>query len=1096
MIRRLLATLLLTAGTLSYAQVQTINVGSAANDGTGDSGRSAFQKVNSNFVNIGGAHYVACTNGSSGAVDAALLATAAALGGNIILTGNCTVNATTTLISNTTFYGNGYTITNALAANWSASTVRAALSAANSAVNVKIIGGRYDYTGTAGTVHILSFPSANVGFEVSGVTCLGSGDCVAMTGASYGQVHDSIATDSLNACWDAWGGSNRISIHNNHCTLTTTAANAYCVLVTGLNTDLTSAHTDYIDVHDNICDLQGQAVTGQLGVWIEGHASSGSVSHGTIHDEHFNVASGKWAEPIRGTGIIDDWDIHDNIIVSDGVTTSSLPAIEINGSGPTRIFIHDNHATNWLGQTAGNDRGVYKNGGTGGSLINNSCSGTCSTPIDYVGGAGTPQQMGDSSAGNAAYTVTSPTTFVSTITSPNSAFTVFDVKAYGAVCNGTTNDSAAWQSAWNALIAYSYVATTHLAAKLVGCGSGQSLITTTLDFTNLSSFAQPHGMGVTVDMAGTCLLGQTSGTPVVDAVHSRYISWEHLCIYGSQTNTPNVGLLLGRAQDAHSADTHYFNRPVITGYFTLAAWLNAGAEDLVAMEPIIWNAKASGTVYAMIQDGANHFNICTLTVASGCTTSVDTNSSFGNNVFIGGWIGGTASNGTPLWMGSAQHHQFIGGYMSTVGANCVVLYNESTDGVFDLHFDLHCETTAIADTFLVSGTNLTPTFINLYIDDRAASATNSMLKFDTGIVSATCNGCTVNVPWFTSGSGVKVFDDATKWNYSGKIYVPASTNYTTPNKFSGEICVGNVCDGYKNPGASLTNTAAGNGALANAANTLLNSTAFGSQACALTATGNQCVAFGANAGSVATATAAVAAFGFDAAQFVSTGVSNTAIGNLAMTGISGTKITGASNTAIGYGAGTALQGTGNANTLVGATAGTAITTGGSNTCIGNAVCSSVLLTGAGSIYIGVSNNPAATNTSNVLQIAGLSPGIATIAATNINTAAPLLAMPAEVRTGTKFTAAGTGACGTITTTLGGASAGSFLCTGTAGASTATITIAGATGNTATTGWVCTASDATSGVAWATSGNASTTTATIAGTIATTSDRVVFSCTGY
>lgn len=103
---------------------------------------------------------------------------------------------------------------------------------------------------------------------------------------------------------------------------------------------------------------------------------------------------------------------------------------------------------------------------------------------------------------------------------------------------------------------------------------------------------------------------------------------------------------------------------------------------------------------------------------------------------------------------------------------------------------------------------------------------------------------------------------------------------------------------------------------------------------------------------------------------------------------------------------------------------------------------------------------------------------------------------ALISTGTKFTAAGTGACGTITTTLGGAATGSFLCTGTAGASTATITINGATGLTAPTGWVCAASDATSGVAWATSGAASTTTATISGTIATTSDRVVFTCTGY
>lgn len=55
MIKRLLPTLLLlTVGTLSYGAQQTVNVGSAANDGTGDTGRIAFQKVNTNFTELYG----------------------------------------------------------------------------------------------------------------------------------------------------------------------------------------------------------------------------------------------------------------------------------------------------------------------------------------------------------------------------------------------------------------------------------------------------------------------------------------------------------------------------------------------------------------------------------------------------------------------------------------------------------------------------------------------------------------------------------------------------------------------------------------------------------------------------------------------------------------------------------------------------------------------------------------------------------------------------------------------------------------------------------------------------------------------------------
>ena len=54
MIRRLLPTLLLLAGTASYGAEQVINVGAAVNDGTGDTGRVAFQKAQANFDEIYG----------------------------------------------------------------------------------------------------------------------------------------------------------------------------------------------------------------------------------------------------------------------------------------------------------------------------------------------------------------------------------------------------------------------------------------------------------------------------------------------------------------------------------------------------------------------------------------------------------------------------------------------------------------------------------------------------------------------------------------------------------------------------------------------------------------------------------------------------------------------------------------------------------------------------------------------------------------------------------------------------------------------------------------------------------------------------------
>ena len=93
--------------------------------------------------------------------------------------------------------------------------------------------------------------------------------------------------------------------------------------------------------------------------------------------------------------------------------------------------------------------------------------------------------------------------------------------------------------------------------------------------------------------------------------------------------------------------------------------------------------------------------------------------------------------------------------------------------------------------------------------------------------------------------------------------------------------------------------------------------------------------------------------------------------------------------------------------------------------------------------------------------------------------------------GTTFTlGTGTGACATTSTLVGAPTAGSFKCTGTAGASTQVINLP-----TATHGWTCFASDLTAATAWAISAT-TTTSCTIKGTIATTSDVVSFGAIGY
>lgn len=122
---------------------------------------------------------------------------------------------------------------------------------------------------------------------------------------------------------------------------------------------------------------------------------------------------------------------------------------------------------------------------------------------------------------------------------------------------------------------------------------------------------------------------------------------------------------------------------------------------------------------------------------------------------------------------------------------------------------------------------------------------------------------------------------------------------------------------------------------------------------------------------------------------------------------------------------------------------------------------------------------------------GVSDGILTLTASGTQISGAFAVSGALNSNGTTFTlGAGTGACATSSTLVGGAIAGSFKCTGTAGAATQIINLP-----VTTNGSHCSASDATSGVAWANE-IGSATTGKIAGTVATSGDVITFSCMGY
>ncbi len=507
-----------------------------------------------------------------------------------------------------------------------------------------------------------------------------------------------------------------------------------------------------------------------------------------------------------------------------------VPTIPTNVTSPAnnQCLVYQSSSQKWVNGSCSSGGGATVTGSPAngnltffsgaGTISNGNLSGDCTTSgtgvltcqlsnLSSLPSIPDGTLLGNSSGGTAA-----PSAIASGITK------VFDVRAYGAKCDGTTDDHAAWQSAINAAAALTPVSTTPLSAKIFGCGSGQSVITTTLNFTAFNG--SPYAGALTVDMSGTCLIGKTAGTPVIDALGSRYIQWDHLCITGSATSTPNIGIQIGRTGNNISADLHYFNRPVVVGNYTFASVYNLASET-VTFDDAYWeNKQSTGTPYVYVADGYNHFNATSAFVT--VTTPTETAQSFNEDTFIGGSFWGV-NGAADMWLGNVTRHRFIGIYGATTAANAIVLYYASGGGaITSLLMDGHFETNAITDDFLITGTQATPVIYGLTFTDHLVNATNSVFKLGGSATSATMQNADIQIPQFVSGNSVKLFDSASAWTAAGRIQLPAAANWTPPASFAGTVCLTTVCSfgqyGTKSIQANITDSTAvgGNARGANA----------------------------------------------------------------------------------------------------------------------------------------------------------------------------------------------------------------------------------------------------------------------------------------
>lgn len=233
---------------------------------------------------------------------------------------------------------------------------------------------------------------------------------------------------------------------------------------------------------------------------------------------------------------------------------------------------------------------------------------------------------------------------------------------YGAVGDGTTDDTAALQAAINGAIA---------AKKPLYIPAGTYKTTATLTILN------PYGQGFDLYGAGdgtTIIKAAHTGNAVVSMIGAVNCSLNHLTLQGDTTTFPKCGLILGRSSAA-SAGWHTFNKILIAGAFSLAGVYNIASEGNGWYDLFVIMAAETTAKYGVVMSGSDFESVGGLT-ASTCLDNFFYNASVYMNgtgtvaaVYINGAIG-TGNIG------------FYGGYfvVNKVGSSYVQIMTGLQDG--------------------------------------------------------------------------------------------------------------------------------------------------------------------------------------------------------------------------------------------------------------------------------------------------------------------------------------------------------------------------------------------------------------------------------
>ena len=319
----------------------------------------------------------------------------------------------------------------------------------------------------------------------------------------------------------------------------------------------------------------------------------------------------------------------------------------------------------------------------------------------------------------------------------------------------------------------------------------QCTIRSTLNMTGL------YGSGFVADFWGSSILCKTKGTPCIDMTGTGQASLLGLNVVGAAEDAPNIGLMIGRrTNDGVGADHLEIDHPTITGFFTLAPYVNLGSETTLVNHA--WFSNWVPNAYGAIFDGLNHFHLASVFAQNG-TLKPDHQYSFNENTCIECIVEVFGDGDIALWMGQTARHRWINGYiyyhpaLETPEPAVQLYFGDGAVNDF-LDLDVHFEDQHLSSLVQFIGSS-NPSVRSLHMRDSYPSQSGPLFSRGSGVNTVEIQDADLHFG-FLAGHNPSWWDSPSSYDVSGTIY-SLDGSYKKPRNFSGMSCVMSKCNFFR-----------------------------------------------------------------------------------------------------------------------------------------------------------------------------------------------------------------------------------------------------------------------------------------------------------